>query len=77
MSKAFYSVNEVAAIIGLGRSKTYDLVSRGEIPSVLLGGRSRRIPAAALERFVEEQTQLALNASRLNWVTDPTRNGGS
>lgn len=56
MQKAFYRVAEVAAIIGLGRSLTYRLISSGDIPSVLLAGsRSRRVPAAALQKWIEDQ----------------------
>lgn len=56
MDKAFYRVNEVAEIIGLGRSLTYRLIAEGRIPSVWLAGcRSRRVPAASLRKWIEEQ----------------------
>lgn len=58
MEKAFYRVPEVAEILGLGKSLTYKLVAEGRIPSVwLAGGRSRRVPAMALKKWIEEQSQ--------------------
>jgi excisionase family DNA binding protein len=36
----------------LGRTKTYELVARGALPSVCIG-RSRRVPVSALTSFVE------------------------
>ena len=57
MEKAFYRVSEVAEILGLGKSLTYRLVAEGQIPSVWLGGcRSRRVPVAALRKWIEEQS---------------------
>lgn len=42
----------VAKRLQFGRSKTYQLMREGAIPSVLIGG-SRRVRARDLERFVE------------------------
>jgi len=44
-------IDEAAEWLGLTKRKTYELVCRGEIPSVYIG-RSRRIAFAALESFV-------------------------
>tara|TARA_B100000686_G_scaffold298695_1_gene331918 strand:+ start:87 stop:320 length:234 start_codon:yes stop_codon:yes gene_type:complete len=44
-------VDEVAEIIGLGRTKVYDLVATGQMPSVKIDS-ARRIPLTALEDFV-------------------------
>jgi excisionase family DNA binding protein len=49
--KLLLTVDEAAQRLGIGRSHTYGYVMRGFIPSVKLG-RSRRVPAAALEEFV-------------------------
>ena len=58
MEKAFYRISEVAEIVGLGKSLTYRLVAEGKIPSVWLAGcRSRRVSAAALRKWIEEQAQ--------------------
>jgi excisionase family DNA binding protein len=64
MEKAFFRVSEVSEIIGLGKSLTYRLVAEGAIPSVWLAGcRSRRVPADALRKWIEEQSA-ALDLSR-------------
>jgi len=46
---------EAARALGIGRSKLYALLAAGELPVVRIG-RATRIPAAALERWVEERT---------------------
>lgn len=52
MEKLMFTVPEAAHQVGLSRSKLYELVLRGEIPSVTVG-RSRRIPTAALAQWVD------------------------
>ena len=54
-------VDEAARRLGMGRSFTYALVLRGDIPSVKLG-RSRRVVAAGLEEYV--RLRLAETESR-------------
>jgi excisionase family DNA binding protein len=49
-----YSVDEVAGLLGLSRSKTYELVARGEIPVVPLAGRRRLIARRTLEELLAE-----------------------
>lgn len=44
-------VNEVAALLGVGRSFVYHLINTGQLPIVKLG-RLTRIPKAAIEDFV-------------------------
>jgi len=56
VDKAFYTVAEVADILGLGRSMTYRLVSEGDLPSVRLGKvRAVRVPAEGLRAWVAER----------------------
>ena len=47
-----YSVDEVADVLGLSRSKTYELVARGELPIVPLAGRRKLIARATVERLL-------------------------
>jgi excisionase family DNA binding protein len=50
----FLTVPEVAAVLRLGRSATYEAVARGQIPSRRFG-RKVRVPRAALVAFAREQ----------------------
>jgi excisionase family DNA binding protein len=45
------TVTEAAHRIGLGRTVTYDLIRRGELRSLKIGG-SRRVATADIEEFV-------------------------
>jgi len=58
MDKGLLKIEDAARVLSLGRSKTYQLVMEGRIPSIH-SGRSRRIPTAALERWIDQQAQLA------------------
>jgi excisionase family DNA binding protein len=46
---------EVVSMTGWSRAKVYAMAVSGEIPS-LRSGRSVRIPLAALERWIEQNT---------------------
>lgn len=52
MEKLLLTPEEAADVIGIGRSKLYDLLRAGRIESVRIGG-SRRVPRMALEEYVE------------------------
>jgi excisionase family DNA binding protein len=47
--------DEVVDLTGWSRAKVYAMAHAGEIPSLRVG-RSVRIPLAALERWIEENT---------------------
>ena len=47
MEKLLLKPAEVSELAGLGKSKTYELIATGEIPSVRIG-RSVRVPADRL-----------------------------
>lgn len=49
MPRLTYSVTEVADLLGISRSKAYELVAHGEIPVVPLKGRRRLVPRWAIE----------------------------
>ena len=54
-SKLLLTVEEAAEQLGIGRTLAYALVKDGEIESVRIG-RLRRIPAAALGRYLDRLT---------------------
>lgn len=47
-------VPEAAQLLGLKKSKVYDMAKRRQIPTVMFG-RYVRIPRKELERWVDEQ----------------------
>ncbi len=49
--KLLLDVNEVASVLGCGRTYVYGMIQRGELPVVKLG-RLTRIPARSLVEFV-------------------------
>jgi excisionase family DNA binding protein len=50
--KLLLTVAEAAQRMGLGRSFTYDLIRRGAIVSIKIGG-ARRVAVADIDEFVE------------------------
>ena len=42
-------VSEAAKMLGIGKTKAYELVKRGEIPSIQLGPRLLLVPVQALD----------------------------
>jgi len=47
--------DEVAHLLGIGRSKAYAMINANEIPSIRMGG-SLRVPLAGLKAWVAEKT---------------------
>jgi len=45
---------EVAAATGLSRSMVYELIGRGELPSIRVG-KSVRVPVADLQQWIRDQ----------------------
>lgn len=45
---------EAADAIGISRSKIYELIASGSIPSVSVG-KSRRVPVGALREWIDRQ----------------------
>jgi len=56
MEKLLYTVAEVMELTSCGRTKIYELLQTRAIDSVRVG-RSIRIPAKALEQWVEQQQE--------------------
>ena len=56
--KLFLRIPEVADSLGVSRATAYDLIARGQIPSVRLDGRGGRgilrVPAEALRRIAAD-----------------------
>ncbi len=51
MTKLLLTPEEAGAVLGVGRTKVYELLREGVLESVRIGA-SRRIPTAALEEYV-------------------------
>jgi excisionase family DNA binding protein len=51
MSKLLLTAEEAAHLIGVGRSKMYELMASGAVKSVKIGAL-RRVPVAALDEYV-------------------------
>ena len=49
--KLLLKASEVAEMTGLGKSKTYELLAAGEIPSVRIG-RAVRVPVDQLQQWI-------------------------
>ena len=58
MEKLLLSPEEAAEVLGVGRSRVYDLMRKRELASVRIG-KSRRVPVAALRTYVERLTEEA------------------
>lgn len=57
-SRAAYSVSETAQMLGLCEASIYRAMRRGDIASVMVGGR-RIIPATTIDRLLKPQTDAA------------------
>ncbi len=51
----FISLNHLQEILGIGRTKAYDLVASGELPAIRVG-RVIRVRRADLDRWTERQS---------------------
>jgi excisionase family DNA binding protein len=49
------TVAEAAKALGIGRTKAYELVAAGEIPTLRIG-RAVRVPRGALRAWIDAQT---------------------
>ncbi|MFI5953776.1 helix-turn-helix domain-containing protein [Cryptosporangium sp. NPDC051539] len=61
-AQRLYCVEEAARLLSLGRTAVFELVRTGELRSVKVG-RSRRIPATALDEFVSRLVNQAGEAA--------------
>ncbi|MBA2669255.1 MAG: helix-turn-helix domain-containing protein [Gemmatimonadetes bacterium] len=51
MDKLLLRPVEAAEVIGIGRSKVYELLASGELPSIRIGG-CIRVPVEALREWI-------------------------
>lgn len=56
MEKLLLRPVEVAEALGIGRSKCYELIASGSLPSIRLGGGTLRVPLDSLRAWVAAQT---------------------
>lgn len=56
--KVWLRVPEAAELLGLPRTRTYELIQQGELPAVRIGERSIRVNRAELERFLLESRRV-------------------
>ncbi len=50
--KRTHTIEEAAAILGIGRNSAYEAAKRGEIPTIRIG-RRLLVPVSALDRLLE------------------------
>ena len=58
------SVNATAEALGIGRSKCYELILRGELRSLTIGSR-RLVPRRAIEDYIAEALQQIENEEKV------------
>ena len=58
MDKLLLKIEDAAEALSLGRSKTYELIQRGELRTVKIG-RSTRVPADEIREFVARRASEA------------------
>lgn len=58
MDTLLLTTTEAAKALGIGRSKVYELLQTGQLPSVRIGA-CRRVPADAVHTFVANLQQTA------------------
>ncbi len=61
---------EAAAALGLSRSRVYELIAAGQVPSVTVG-KSRRVPAAAHREWVDRLGDRSAAVAAVERATDP------
>jgi len=62
---------EVARLLGIGRTKVYELIGRGELPVVRIG-RLVRVPRAELEQWIRDRV-VGVPASGSLWMIGRVR----
>jgi excisionase family DNA binding protein len=63
MERLLFRPSEAAEAIGIGRSKMYELLASGELPSIRIGG-SIRVPVDALRAWIASRLDERAEAGR-------------
>ena len=58
VEKLAFTINETANAIGVGRTKVYNLISEGKIPTIKIGKRTL-VPADGLRAFMASLQEAA------------------
>lgn len=61
MEKLLLRPVEVSELLGIGRSRAYELIASGVLPSIRIGS-SVRVPVDSLKAWIENQSQEAPSA---------------
>ena len=64
-------INDTAALLSVGRTKVYQLIRAGTLPTVRLAG-DMRVPRVAVERLVAEATPKPAKESDGSITSEPT-----
>jgi excisionase family DNA binding protein len=56
--REWLKVPELARLLGVPRTRAYELIQRGELPAVRLGERTIRVNRKQLERFLLEERRV-------------------
>jgi excisionase family DNA binding protein len=56
--REWLKVPETARLLGVPRSRAYELIQRGELPAVRIGERTIRVNRQELERFLLEERRV-------------------
>lgn len=62
------TVQEVAVLLGFGRSKVQALVQRGDMPSIKIG-KWRRVSRAALDAWIAEQVERSTAEAKASYTS--------
>ena len=55
------TIAETCAILKVSRITLHKMTCAGEIRSILVGSRSRRIPSREIDRFIQERLESSVN----------------
>ena len=59
LRREWLKVPETARLLGVPRTRAYELIQRGELPAVRIGERTIRVNRHELERFLLEERRIA------------------